>query len=480
MKIFLVYLQINAPEQESRYNYGVGYISAVLRQHGHDSRCITLSDREEILNFYKAVEKEKPEIIAFSVYSAQVSYVKEILKRVKKIFNCFVVCGGSHPSLWPELIVEIPELDAIVRGEGEFPLLELAEAFDRKEEYLNIKNFWFKGSGAIIKNDNRPFIENLDTLPFPDKDSLDYQKIIDLNSGRNRFIFSRGCPFNCTYCSNQALSKLAEGKYTRQLSPAKAIEEIKIDAKKFKFRSIVIDDDNVSLNKKWFYEFFGAYKKTFNYPFMCNVRPGTIDSDMMQMLKECGVDRIKIGLEHGNEHFRKTVLKRDISNAQIKETFKLADKHKIPHSDFIMVGFPYETKKLFLDTVRLCRKTSARGGISIFEPYPGTELGTICEENKWMPCKYFLKNRQEATIDYPNFKKEDIQHCHDIFPFLIQEKWVPLSILNFPIGMVKLFYRATLKIKRAMYYMRHPLRLPGMIKRKWRKYRDKGFAKKIV
>ncbi len=456
MRIFLVNLVVNSP-QYCGYNFGLGYIASVLKNEGHNIDYILLKNRRDIFSLYKKVKNVKPKIVAFSVTSSQFNYLKNITKTIKKVSKTFILCGGVHPTLKPNCIFEIPELDAIVIGEGEFPLLELANAVQKNIEYRKTKNFWFRDKDKIIENEVRPLIINLDELPFPDKESLDYQRVIDTAGGKNRFIFSRGCPFQCTYCCNKALSKIYPNSrnYFRQRSPQKAIEEIEMDEKKFKFNEIIFDDDIISLNKKWFYNFFNLYKKKFNYPFRCNIRVGTIDSDMMKLLKEAGAIMIRIGIEHGNEEFRKTILKRNISNKQIINTFKLCDKYKIRHNDFMIVGFPFETKKLFLDTVKLCREVSAKGQINIFHPYPGTDLDIVCEKNKWIPDKKYFMEREEAVISFPNYTKKEIQLCHDVFQYLIKFKFIPLNI---PLKLVLYIFRFSHLIKSSILFVPRKLK----------------------
>ena len=434
---------MNSPLNDE-YNYGLGYISSVLKKNNYNVYYIALRNGKDIIKLYAKISLEHPEIIGFSATTSQISYLKDIAKQIKHISNTFIICGGIHPTLKPECILDFPDLDAIVRGEGEFPMLDLANAFKNKEDYREIDNFWFRKDGEIIKNNLRPLIKNLDDLPFPDKSSLNYQRVIDNDIGMNRFIFSRGCPFDCPYCSNRALANLykASGSYVRLLSPQKAIEKIELDAIKYKFNSIFFDDDIISFNKKWFYEFFDLYKRHFKYPFGCNIRPGIIDLDMVKLLKEAGVTAVNIGVEHGNENFRKTVLKRAMSNKQIIDTFKLFDEYNISCRAQLMVGLPFENKNMFLDTVALCRKLPLISRfISIFYPYPGTELGRLCEEKKWMPREKYYFEREQALIDYPNFTKEEIQMCHDIFPFLIDHKCIPLSIpLEWTMGLFQ-FYK---------------------------------------
>lgn len=433
MKIHLIFSVLNIPQdkgQDVGYSYGLGYIAAALKSAGHDVGYFSLTDNHDVRALCDAVRRDQPGIVAFSATSSQFPSLGEIVPKIKTISDSFVVCGGVHTTLKPECISEMPELDAVARGEGEWALPELADALEKGADIFNIRSFWFRNGAQIIKNETRSLIAKLDDLPFPDKTSLDYQQVIDKAGGVNRFIFSRGCPFDCSYCSNKALSDAYSGgnSYFRQRSPRKAIAEIERDAGAYNFRCIAFDDDVMSLNKKWFYEFFDLYRKNFRYPFRCNLRVGTVDSDMMRLLKDAGAQGIGVGIEHGNEEFRRKVLKRNISNKQILETFSLCDKYGLTHNDFIMVGFPYENRRLFLDTARLCRKVSAKGSISIFVPYPGTHLAAVCEANGWLPGKKKYVERDDAVISYPGFPKEEIQLCADTYELLMRFKFIPLWV----------------------------------------------------
>ncbi|MDP2947642.1 MAG: radical SAM protein, partial [Nanoarchaeota archaeon] len=184
------------------------------------------------------------------------------------------------------------------------------------------------------------------------------------------------------------------------------------------------------LNKNWFYEFFDLYKREIRLPFKCNARIGTINLNMIKLLKEAGIVKLKFGVEHGNEDFRKKILNRHMSNKQIINTSRLCKKQGIECESFIMLGFPYETKKFFFDTVKLCGKIGGRFDVSIFHPYPGTELSRVCQENKWVSNNKNFLERKEAITSYPNFSREEIQFCRDHFYKIIKyNKLIPSKFL---------------------------------------------------
>ncbi len=459
MKIFLVNVILKT---QCSYNYGLGYIAGALKEQGHDVQYMILNKRRDIRRLYSAIQKEDPKIVAISSTSSYFVDAAKIAQRIKKISNSFVVYGGIHATLCPECIVGSEGIDAIVRGEGELPMTDLAAALEKKEDYLKIKNIWFRQGGEIIKNECRDLISDLDRLPFPDKSSLDYQGIIDKQGGLNRFIFSRGCVFDCPYCSNKALMEFYGGKgiFFRSRSPQKAIEEIERDSARYNFNTIFFDDDSISLDKKWFYDFFNLYKGKFRYPFYCNVRPKTLDPEMARLLKESGAKGVVIGIEHGNQDYRKNVLKRDITDEEIINTFKMCEEAGIRENvGQVMIGLPYEDLNLFLDTVRLCRRINASYYWYIFSPYPKTEFGRMCEKNSWLPDRSHYLERREAVISYPKFKKEEIQLCHDIFECLVHSKPpLPLTSRFLSSSMLLKLYRPVAVFQRGVDLLNRGIR----------------------
>jgi anaerobic magnesium-protoporphyrin IX monomethyl ester cyclase len=192
----------------------------------------------------------------------------------------------------------------------------------------------------------------------------------------------------------------------------------------------MFDDDTIHVDKKWFREFFDLYKRQVHIPFKCNIRPDIIDEEIVDLLKDAGVARVNIGVEHGNEEFRRKYLKRDMTNRQIIEAFDLFRRRNIGCYAHLMVGLPYENKRLFLDTVSLCRELPIlpSNPIFIFNPYPATELGDLCEEKGWLLPKKHYREREDSITNYPFFKKEEIKLCKDAFSLLLTLRFLPPTL----------------------------------------------------
>jgi radical SAM superfamily enzyme YgiQ (UPF0313 family) len=212
-------------------------------------------------------------------------------------------------------------------------------------------------------------------------------------------------------------------------SPAKALEEIQRDADRFKFRFLFFDDDTITLNREWFTEFFTLYPQRFKFPFYCNLRPGTLTPTMAKLMHAAGAKGVALGIEHGDEKFRKSVLGRGHTNEEIRRTIEMCRSAGIDEVyGQVMIGLPFETMELHLETVRLCRTLRIIPFRYVYQPYPGTALAKICAENHWTPERPIYVERREAVIDFPNFSRKQIQVCFDVFSVLVRAKFLPLRV----------------------------------------------------
>lgn len=461
VKVFLVYPSLN---QCPSYSCGVGYIAAVLAEDGHEVFYQQVCDQNDATRLLQRIEDEQPRLIGFSATTGQFGHLKELIARVRRVSQATLVCGGIHPTVKPDCLLETPGLDAIIRGEGEYPMRELADALEHQSNSAGIANLWLRRNGVVHRNDFRPLITDLDSLPFPYRDDS-YQSVVDQSLGMHRMIFSRGCPFGCPYCSHDALIQLVKGKgkYHRSRSPEKALEEIARDAQRFRFRFIFFDDDTITLDHDWCLDFFGRYQRTFAYPFYCNVHPRTVNATVIRALAEAGCKGIALGIEHGNEQFRKKVLRRNLSNARIQDAVQLCRDHGIREIyGQIMIGLPFENLRLCLDSIRFCRQLGVIPFRYIYQPYPSTELARVCEQNQWLPTTESYVERREAVIDFPDFSRRDIQLCFDVFNLLVRVPFLPLRLPFVPTTRLLKLYRALtarlLRWLRALYNRGHLLR----------------------
>ncbi|MCE5329737.1 B12-binding domain-containing radical SAM protein [bacterium] len=422
MKILFVYPDINIRGGALSYHYGLGSLSSVLKKGGHQTALQYLYGNYDSKPLLQKIEEFKPDVIGITTVSFQFKYIKRLLKDISK-YGIFTICGGPHISLAPYELEKTEYLNAICVGEGEYALLELVNALERKEDITKIKNIWVKKDGEIYSNPSRPFIEDLDKLPFVDRELFDFQEIVYSDYDRAEFMSSRGCPYSCTYCSNSGLRKVSEGKYVRFRSVENVIAEIKDVITRYKVKSIYLNDDVFTINKGYVEEFCRMYKKEIGYPFEINTRVENLTLEILQMLKDAGCYRIAMGLEQGDEKFRKEVLNRPMSNQKIEEAFALAKEVGLKTKTFNIVGFPFETADIHMGTVNLNRKIQPSSiVIYIFEPYPGTPLYDICVENNFIEKEREdeeFVSRTDTILKLPMFPRKEIIKCYRRFPWRV-------------------------------------------------------------
>lgn len=405
---------------EKTYHLGVGMLSAVLKNKGHKTDLVPMYGSLKLNSLFKKINEFNPDILALTSDTTQFPYVKNIIKNTSHL-DIFTILGGVHASLKPGCLEETEGLDAICIGEGEYSLLDLVNSFNKKPTRYDIEGICFKTEEGIIRNKTRPFIENLDSLPYSDRELFDYQKIIDSDFGRASFMLSRGCPYNCSYCASPSMGKIQEGKYVRFMSAERSIKELKYLKNKYNFNSIFFADDTFTLDKNFVIDFCGQFKKEIAVPFEANSRVESSSKEIFKALKEAGCFKIHIGIESGDEEFRKEYLNRKMTNSQIINTFKEAREAGLLTKSYNIVGFPCETPQIHQATVTINKEIEPDGHVCyIFQPYPGTRLFDVsCEKGFIKPetSNKIIFSRRDTSLDMPDFSRREIIKSHQNFSY---------------------------------------------------------------
>ncbi|WP_054749931.1 B12-binding domain-containing radical SAM protein [Ruminiclostridium josui] len=275
-----------------------------------------------------------------------------------------------------------------------------------------------KTDGTIEKNPTRQFVQNLDELPYPDRDI--WQKWIKNKKSIHNVIIGRGCPFNCTYCCNHVLRQVAEGKYVRFRSPQNVIGEIKEIIEKFPDTdTIFLEAEALNLNQEYLYDFcdqLAQFNKTLKKPisYGANIRLiANFDAEKtMRYFTKANIVIVNIGLESGSERVRRDILKRgEYTNDDVRRAVRAAKKYHRHTMLFVLLGIPSETYQEFEETLEItkeCRPSFIHLGI--FTPYPGTVLYDYCVENNYISKDtYHEKGRSVASLDMEGFSKKQVQ-----------------------------------------------------------------------
>ena len=230
----------------------------------------------------------RPDLIAFSIITNLYMPIKKLARKFKQVLpDVPIICGGIHVTSLPDETIKQDCFDMLCLGEGEGAMEDLLQRMREKRSYNDVKNLWVKdASGHIHKNDKRPLIRPLESLPAPDKSH--FAKYGALTS-RIMIMTTRGCPFACTFCVNSFRNAEYAGEtYLRQRSVKHVIDDLKKLVKTYKPEYIKFEDDVFAFNQKWLNEFKVAYHKHINIPFRCTVTPSTAKDEILQSLKEAG------------------------------------------------------------------------------------------------------------------------------------------------------------------------------------------------
>lgn len=350
---------------------------------------------------------------------SEYEFIAKISRYIKNRYpEIFLLAGGPHVSLNPEECMH-DSFDALCIGEGEYPTLEVVQQLENKIFPSEIPNIWIKYGNHIEKNNTRPFLEDLDKLPFPDRDMWSGWIV----KGKPRFsvLLGRGCPYSCPYCSNHALKNLASGSYVRLRSVGnirKEIEEILYSHPDT--QRIYLEVETIISNKNFVLDLcqeLGILNKTLAQPISYGVNVRITSNyksleEIFSAMQKSNFKYINVGVESGSERVRRQILKRNYSNADIIRIVQLARRYCLKVAFYNMIGIPGETLDDIKETVainRICLPDWQ--AVNIFFPYPGTELHALCKNAGYI--KGSLKTdmeRNNAVLDLPSLSKKTIQH----------------------------------------------------------------------
>jgi anaerobic magnesium-protoporphyrin IX monomethyl ester cyclase len=368
---------------------GIGYLSEFLDSKGITNDVFDLNvarNTEEKLR--EKIKSFSPDLVAFSMMSLNYKYNYDVMRGIKRSMpGIKIAAGGAHIStMRQDVLRDCAEIDYGVVLEGEYTLLELCSG-DRP--LTDIKGLIHRSQGAVVYNGDRPFIRDLDSLPFPTYAKFDKGDYLPLMS----VFSSRGCPFECTYCP----VKLAIGRRFVTRSPKSVVDEMEFHyrrgCRQFSFR-----DDNFTLEQDRVYKIcdeIDARGLTGLY-LMCDngVRADKIDSKLLARMKASGFRMIGLGVESGSDEVLKR-LKKSSTVSDMEKAIKAACDLGYIVELFLLIGAPGETWQDFEKTVELAGRYPVQAA-SFYHilPYPNTELFDEAKRDK-----YLLRSPEEYLND---------------------------------------------------------------------------------
>ncbi len=340
----------------------------------------------------------KPDIVGIAgPFTCQIENSLNISNLTKELNpSILTVVGGPHVTLVPyEFLGDAKNVDIVVIGEGEYAMLDIAQTFEGKKQLSAIPGVAYRQDGKILVNPPRPFIENLDEMPYPAYNLLDMEqylnpKKIGYRSFRDRaisMITSRGCPFNCCFCAVH----LHMGRGFRAHSAEYVLKHIKYVVDRFKVKNIFFEDDNLTLDLARFEAICDgiiAEKIKIGWETPNGVRADCLSLNLLKKMKQSGCRSVFVGVESGDQRILDNVICKRLDLERVVEFAKNSKAIGLKTGAFYIIGFPGEKKENMQRTVdfALMLKRNYDVGMHLFMATPsyGTRLYAECKSKGYI------------------------------------------------------------------------------------------------
>lgn len=385
-------------QREAFPYFGIMSLAGSLKTEGIASAVLIDSLERDTIASLRALA---PDLLGISVLTTEHVWLRDIAKTIRRnLPSTRIVVGGVHAILYPDSILDIPEVDYVCTGEGENTLLSLCRHLQGEEDGLEkVRGLAFRKGTDYIFNEQAPFLE---LNNHREDRTLYYDRYPELRDDELRqFIASRGCPFKCTFCFNEEIrNKLkSTGSYVRRKTPNHLLEEISQVRAAYGMGSIFFADDLFTMNKSWLREFLPLYKKQIGAPFMCTTRADLMDDEIAALLKDNGCHTVSFGIESGSEKLRNELLGKGIMDRDIARCASVLKKHGIKIQTSNMFCLPGETLQDAFSTVDLniAIKTDYAFA-TIFMPFPDTRLAQKCIQQGHLRSDFSFKDLPKSFL----------------------------------------------------------------------------------
>ena len=363
-------------------NLGLGYLSATLRKSGFEVELIDFeADFEDI---YERLRNRQPIIVGFSlIFQFYLPRFAELVRTLRhRGVSCHFTMGGHFPSLSShETLEAIPELDTVVRFEGEMTLLELADRVSTGRDWRDVPGIVYRDQGRLVQSAPRPLIHDLDELPYPDR-NFEPEEI--LGHRAMPLLASRGCARTCSFCSIHTFYRAAPGKVVRTRRPAEVVREMAWLHRERGITIFLFQDDDFPLFgpawKRWTRDLLGELHRANlpgNVVWKINCRADALDEQLFREMKDAGLYLVYMGLESGTEGGLAT-LNKGITVEQNIRAVELLKRLELMYEFGFMMFDPSSTFQSIRDNLNFLRTITEDGSAAAIFcrmlPYDGTPI----------------------------------------------------------------------------------------------------------
>jgi anaerobic magnesium-protoporphyrin IX monomethyl ester cyclase len=407
MQVLLVSPESKTWSSRKHIPLGLGYLAAVLEAEGHDVQLWDATVETEGLG--ELLNRERFDLVGVTSVTPLIHEAWEAARQARER-GTITILGGPHPTLMPEESLERREVDLVVRGEAEETIIEVVRQLERDPGELDqesgVRHFTSAGwaeiaglsyrtaGGEVVHNPPRKPPADLDSLPFPAHHLYKIERYTNLQPRTDgldprarayTIITSRGCPYQCIYCS-----KAVTGKKWRPRSPENVIEEWRRLVIDLRATEIGVTDDVMTLDleraKRICQLIIDEGLNTVPWITIHGIRADNTDLELFRLMKAAGCRRVGFGVESGNQRVL-DIMKKGQTIDDVRQAFRNARQAGLQTIGFFIFGLPGDDEASMEDTIRLALELNPDlANFMIAAPFPGTELYQMVIEKGDLFC----------------------------------------------------------------------------------------------
>jgi radical SAM superfamily enzyme YgiQ (UPF0313 family) len=464
-------IQIQSPSPP----IGLAYIGAYIKQHGYDYLAIdacgealyqatpSKNDPDMLIQgltvkqIIDKIPKDTELIGLTSLFSHAWFLVKEIIAAIRYAFpDIVIVVGGEHPTSAADMVLKDGKVDFVIMGEGEETFVEILDNISKGKKCFDLNGIaYLSNTENLVVNEKRKRIRAIDSFPFPDWDQwsireyINYEQVTGVNLGRAIPILgSRGCPYECTFCSNKDMWTkryiMRDGK--------QIVGEMRYMRDKYNVSVFNFMDSTFIINKAKITQFCEELIKSklnIEYQLPAGTRSEALTNNVINLLEQSGLRNIALAPESGSEMIR-SIVKKNINYNDFIDTVKALNKSKITASCFIVIGFPEDNYHTLKESLKMIRKLAFLGvddiTVSQFTPYPGSQYYRQLVESGKIDDQY---DRLSDIVSFysskPRSYAENIKEG-DLYKIMLR-MYIEFYLLSFLFRPWRLIYNFFIYIK---------------------------------
>jgi len=394
MKITLV----NPPYPPSVHSHppfiplGIAYLGAVAEREGHEVTVIDCqAEKLSYEAFRSRLEQNPSDLVGVTATTLLYKSAMQLVAIAKQVHpQAVTMLGGSHGTFWDEnALDEYPSLDVVVRREGEATFIELLDKLQSKTSFNNVLGITFRSKESkITRNPDRPFLEDLDSLPFPAHHLLPLETLKRMGKVLFPLITSRGCVFWCDFCSTVRMF----GRGYRMRSPKNVVDEMEMVHSNYGISQVTFYDDAFTVNRDRVLKICEElHTRKLKIEWDCGTRVDMVDRELLKTMRDAGCIAVWLGVESGSETIL-GAMNKSIKLNQTRLAYKTAHEVGLMTIANTVLGFPGETEQTARETINFVKELNPDDvGFYVATPYPGTPMYEQVKKNGWLRVTDFDK-----------------------------------------------------------------------------------------